>query len=163
MDDLGEFDAAGTVRFQRLLSAPPERVWEYLTEAELLPEWLGNGYISEEIGGKIELRSGGPVVRGIVLAREPLKHLSYSWIVYMLGDDVPAVTEAIINFDLEPVDEGTRLTLTQGPIDPEYRARAAGGWHALLAVLQGALSEDSSADFMETFQRVYPEYEKRYS
>src|SRR5262245_12073676 len=53
MDKYGKVLAPDTVRFERLLPGPIERVWSYLTDPEKRSKWLA--------GGPMELRIGGPV------------------------------------------------------------------------------------------------------
>jgi uncharacterized protein YndB with AHSA1/START domain len=89
MNDYGTLIAPDTVRFQRVLPGPIERVWDYLTKREHLSTWLGNGEIEPKVGSPIELRPVGnedrpeAVIRGEVKQCEPYRLLSYSWIVLM--------------------------------------------------------------------------------
>lgn len=159
MGEIGTIDDLGTVRFQRLMPVTAEQVWACLTDSDLLSEWLGNGEIASEIGGKIELRSGGPVIRGIVLGREANKHLSYSWNAYMPMSDEPVASEAILRFDLGATEGGTLLSMSLGPIDLPLRAVTAAGWHGLLDILCAGLTGEQAPDFMETVERVLPAYE----
>ena len=162
MSDLGRYVDGDTAQFQRLLAAPPELVWEYLTNSEALPEWLGQGEIAPAVGGKVMLRSGGPIIRGTVLEFEPPHRLAYSWIVYMPMDDTPAAPESVLRFVLEPHEQGTVLTLSQGPIAPEYRARTIAGWHVLLDILVASVAGEQAPDFMETYESVSGDYELLY-
>lgn len=41
--DYGVLTEAGTIRFERLLPAPLERVWAYLTDGEKRARWLCGG------------------------------------------------------------------------------------------------------------------------
>src|SRR5918995_2173894 len=56
---LGEFGvvtAARTVRFERVLPGPIERVWSYLTESEKRGRWFASGDMDLRVGGRGELR-----------------------------------------------------------------------------------------------------------
>ena len=44
-----------TVRMERLLPGPVERVWAYITESKKRATWLAAGEFDLRIGGKIEL------------------------------------------------------------------------------------------------------------
>ncbi len=55
MSDKGQMSKVAAVRFERLLPGPIERVWDYLTKAELLSGWFGNGEIEARVGGKVSL------------------------------------------------------------------------------------------------------------
>ena len=158
-DSLGQI-SGDTVRFVRVLPAPAALVWDYLTNSQLLPEWLGNGEITLEIGGRIELRSGGPVIRGKVLACEPLRLLTYTWLPIIPGEETPMAAESTLSFVLEARGDGTQLVLIQAPIAPEYVSRSAAGWHGLLDLLAAQIAGEPPPDFVDTFHRVLPEYER---
>ena len=44
-----------TIRFERLLPGPLERVWAYLTESKKRATWLAGGEFDLRVGGRIEL------------------------------------------------------------------------------------------------------------
>ena len=164
MSDFGVFisgdDGGDSIRFERTLAAVPERVWEYLTDSELMSEWLGAGEIEPKVGGKVFLRSGGPVIRGTVLTCDPPRALSYSWNVLMLGTETPVTIEAILRFELTKQEGGTDLVVTHGPVEDHFRAPTAAGWHTILDILSAHVAEEAPPDFMEVYQRVSAEYEK---
>lgn len=157
----GQILGSDRVRFTRHFPAPIERLWAYLTQSDLLSEWLGSGEIALAPGGRVELRSGGPVILGTVVACEPPRRLAYTWVPFVPGDPTPMAAEAIVAFALDSEGEGTQLELTQGPIAAELLARTAAGWHALLDTLAAAVAGEAPPDFVETFRRVLPEYEKQ--
>ena len=159
MNPFGVFVDGETVRFERTLEALPERVWEYLTEPELLSEWLGAGEIEPKLGGKVFLRSGGPVIRGTVRSYDPPRSLSYSWNVLMLGEATPVTIEAVLGFELSEQDGKTALTLTHGPVESQFRVPTAAGWHAILDILSAHVAQDDPPDFMDVYRRVSAEYE----
>jgi uncharacterized protein YndB with AHSA1/START domain len=156
---LGSIDG-DRVRFERMLEAPPESVWDFLTNSELLSEWLGAGEIEPKVGGKVFLRPGGPVIRGVVKECEAPTLLSYTWNVYMIGSDDLITPESLLRFELVGKDGGTALTLTQGPIIPPMLSTTAAGWHTILDILAAHLAEETPPDFMDVFQSVVAEYEK---
>jgi uncharacterized protein YndB with AHSA1/START domain len=162
MSDLGRYRDGDTLHFERVLAGPPDLVWEYLTNSDALPEWLGNGEIAPEVGGKVMLRSGGPVIRGKVLEWEPQQRLAYTWIPFMPMEDTPAAPESTVRFVLAAHDSGTLLTMTQGPIPPEMRSRTIAGWHVLLEILSASVAGEAAPDFMETFESVAGDYEMLY-
>ena len=61
MNELATLDAYGvvtepaTVKIQRLLPGPIERVWAYLTESELRRQWLAAGQMEMKVGAPFEL------------------------------------------------------------------------------------------------------------
>lgn len=157
MSDLGRFEEGG-VRFERHLAAPPAQVWEHLTRSDLLADWLGSGEVASEVGGPVELRSGGPVIRGTVRDYDPARLLSYSWTVFLPGDDRPVSAESMVQFRLAPDGEATVLTASQTPVAEELLLPSAAGWHALLDTLAAAVAGEAAPDFMQVVARVQPEY-----
>lgn len=51
----GEVVDANTIRFERLLPGPIDRVWAYLTESEKRGQWLAIGDFDLRTGGKTRL------------------------------------------------------------------------------------------------------------
>src|SRR6185437_7213825 len=45
----------GTVRLERLLPGPLERVWAYITESDKRAKWLASGEFDLRLGGTIRL------------------------------------------------------------------------------------------------------------
>ena len=46
----------GTVKLERLLPGPIERVWAYITEADKRGKWLAHGAVEPRVGGRVELQ-----------------------------------------------------------------------------------------------------------
>src|SRR5688572_17308230 len=51
VDDYGVVTAPDTVRIERLLPGPIQRVWDYLTESELRGKWFASGELDARVGG----------------------------------------------------------------------------------------------------------------
>ena len=56
MSEYGEMLSPNTVRFERLLPGPIDRVWSYIIDGEKRAQWLCGGDTEARTGGKIELR-----------------------------------------------------------------------------------------------------------
>src|SRR5690349_15604213 len=54
-DRMGEVIAPDTIRFERLLPGPIERVWSYLVDPEKRSKWLASGPMEERLGGALRL------------------------------------------------------------------------------------------------------------
>ena len=166
MNDYGTLIAPDTVRFQRILPGPVERVWDYLTKPEHLSTWLGNGEIKPEVGSPIELRPVGSedrpetVIRGEIKQCERYRLLSYSWIVQIPDQ---RQLESLVTFELAP--RGTNqvlLTLRHKGVLPEFRALTLAGWHGLLESLILSLKGEEPRPFRQAFERVLPEYHRQF-
>jgi uncharacterized protein YndB with AHSA1/START domain len=135
----GEVIPESAVRFVRTLPAPAARVWAFLTDATLLPEWYR--------GGSIEPREGGAVclaeyIRGVVTGWRPEKFLGYSWNVLAAGETVSAWPMSYVEFALDADGDGTRLTLTHRPIPEAMQKQTAMGWHTMLDLIEAGLQGD---------------------
>ena len=65
----GEIIPESAVRFVRAFDAPAGRVWQFLTDSALLPEWYGDGAIEPREGGAVTLMAGH--IRGVVTGWRP--------------------------------------------------------------------------------------------
>ncbi len=89
--------------------ATPEEVWERIVDGDLAEEWLGV---------RVEPRRGGDVVApdrdmiGTVEEITPGESITWSW---RERDGDPSQ----VTIDLEPVDDGTRVTIVERLL--EYR------------------------------------------
>src|SRR5712675_1155216 len=54
-DAYGVLTEPATLKIQRLLPGPIERVWAYLTQGELRRRWLAAGEMEMKVGGTVEL------------------------------------------------------------------------------------------------------------
>ena len=54
-DAYGELIEPTTLRIQRLLPGPIERIWAYLTDSELRRKWLAAGAMEMKVGSPFEL------------------------------------------------------------------------------------------------------------
>jgi uncharacterized protein YndB with AHSA1/START domain len=107
---------ATSINHQFFFPHPPERVWEYLTNAELMEQWLMKNDFQAIIGHDFQFRTN-PIPNfnfdGIVYCRVleivPFKKLSYSW---KGGPGNGKITlDSIVVWKLQPKDKGTELFL----------------------------------------------------
>ena len=55
MNEYGERLDESTVKFERLLPGPIDRVWSYLTESDKRAQWLCGGDVETAVGGHIDM------------------------------------------------------------------------------------------------------------
>jgi uncharacterized protein YndB with AHSA1/START domain len=95
---------------------PPEVVWEYLTKAELISQWLMENDFQPIIGYDFQFRTRplpnfnfDGIVYCKVLEVIPPKKLSYSW---KGGPGNGKITlDSVVEWTLHPKDNGTELQL----------------------------------------------------
>jgi uncharacterized protein YndB with AHSA1/START domain len=92
---------------------PPAKVWEAITTAEGLGTWFGNkATVDLRVGGLIQLTFDGDHNADLRIERlEPPHVLGYTWGISGLPPDDPRRT--YVEFTLEPLAEGTRLTVAE--------------------------------------------------
>jgi uncharacterized protein YndB with AHSA1/START domain len=129
----GEIITESAVRFVRGFEAPPAKVWAFLTDSALLPEWYGDGAIEPREGGKVSLMAGH--IRGVVTGWRPEKFLAYTWSVFQPGEEVSAWPISYLELALEAVSPGTKLTLTHRPIPEPMHKLTMIGWHTMLDMI----------------------------
>lgn len=167
-------DAADTLRFERLLPGPVERVWAYLTEPEKRRLWLADGPMDLKAGGAVdlvfrngELNAGQPTPEnfakfageihnpGTVLACEPNRLLRFTW-----ESDGP--NESEVSFELTPRGKRVLLTVTHTRLAMRSTMLGvAGGWHAHLTLLADLLEERERSALWPLFAQYRAEYEAR--
>jgi uncharacterized protein YndB with AHSA1/START domain len=130
----GEIIAESAVRFERVLGAPADRVWPFLTDAALLPEWYGDGRIEPREGGAVSLMGGH--IRGVVTGWRPEKFLGYTWSVFQPGDAVSAWPISYVEIALQDDGASTTLTLTHRPIPEPMHKLTMIGWHTMLDLVE---------------------------
>ena len=150
----GEIVPETAVRFVRALAADPARVWSFLTEAEKLPEWYGDGHIEPREGGAVSLMAGH--IRGVVTGWRPQEFLAYTWSVFQPGEDQASSSEAVgqskksawpisyVELALKEQSSGTRLTLTHRPIPLAMHSLTMLGWHTMLDMIEAGLKGEFS-------------------
>jgi len=157
---------------QLTLRAPVSRVWKAIADAKEFGSWFGFQIEGEFVAGKtIRGTFNGPFDEGALVEHqkslgikpskiklpppnsvfctvervEPERYFSFRWIPYGIDADVAPEGEptTLVEFRLEPVAEGTRLTIVESGFDrvPAHRRERAfrmneGGWAAQAANLE---------------------------
>jgi uncharacterized protein YndB with AHSA1/START domain len=170
MTDYGVATEDGTMRLERLLPGPIERLWTYLTEPEKRARWLAGGPMELRVGGRAELKfrhadlsaektaperfkskDAGQTLECRILACDPPRLLSYTW-----GREWGEVV-----FELTPRGKNVLLVVTHRRLDPKGMASVAAGWHTHLGILADRLDGREPAGFWTAYLRLEAEYERR--
>jgi uncharacterized protein YndB with AHSA1/START domain len=124
-------EKAPWVERDTLVEASPEEVWEALTDEDRLEEWLAPDVELDPVeGGEIAVRDGDEERAGTVETLEENERFAFTW-------SRPGEGESFVEFTIEALPGGSRVTVVETPIGPT--AMAAGGWGPRLARLSHAM------------------------
>lgn len=175
MSDYGAVAVDGTVRFERLLPGPIERVWAYLTESEKRGKWLATGNMELRPGGRVELffrnkdlspvkeptpekykqYEVGETSHGRIIRVEAPRLLVFTWAEH-------DGTESEVTFELTPRNSDVVLTVIHKHLSNRAaRIGVCGGWHTHLGILADHLAGREPKPFWSTFAKLESEYESR--
>jgi uncharacterized protein YndB with AHSA1/START domain len=121
-----------TLVLVRELRHPPEKVWKALTDPGQLREWAPfDADHSLDVAGPVKLSTVGTPTPQVSVSKvtraEAPRLLEYGW------------GENDIRWELEPLADGTRLTLWHN-IGRRFVAMGAAGWHICFDVLDRLLA-----------------------
>jgi uncharacterized protein YndB with AHSA1/START domain len=175
MNDYGVVTEPGTLRLERLLPGPIERVWEYLTDSDQRGKWLASGPMELRVGGPVELTFDNSRLtgrfepapekynqfekkasfQGRVTRCEPPRLLSYTWAESWGGDSE-------VTFELTARGKDVLLILTHRRLEGrETMISVASGWHAHIGILTEVLNGRPPPGFWSTHTQLEADYEER--
>ncbi len=144
------------IELVRIFPVPRERVWDALTQPEQLSQWFEPmPYVDLRVGGGIRLGRDHPT--GVIEVVEPPHRFAFRWHASKEtgGDSSLPVTQTfstLVEFTLEEVVEGTRLTLVQsgfaslrGEEVESYLKLNQRGWNGALTNLEHTLQGEMPA------------------
>ncbi|HEY2297158.1 MAG TPA: SRPBCC domain-containing protein [Jatrophihabitans sp.] len=124
------------------IAHPPAAVWAALTTAEGLAAWFGDrATIDLRPGGSAQMtwKQGHIAEMRVERVEEP-SVFGYTWHIFGLPEDDPRRT--YVEFTLEPLDSGTRLTVVEtgfAQLSPDTHSQAydgnTSGWASELGEL----------------------------
>src|SRR3954463_16459795 len=123
------------VERETMVEASPEEVWEALTDEDRLEEWLPPGVGGDPVeGGEIAVGDGEERRTGTVETLEESERFAFTW-------SRPGEGESFVEFTIEALPGGSRVTVVETPMHSATTKTAAGptamagGWESRLARL----------------------------
>lgn len=149
--------ATDAIRLERMLDAPVDKVWRYLTEAELRREWFMGGTDARG-DGEFELLNDHDNLSDeeVPYPADYAPYKGRTWSEKVVRFEPPKLLattfqggkNGLVTYELHPEGERTRLVLTHSGIQSGTGAQDFGsGWNSHLAVLQEKLAGRSVRDF----------------
>jgi uncharacterized protein YndB with AHSA1/START domain len=157
-----------TLKIQRCLPGPIERVWAYLTESDLRRQWLASGEMEMKVGASFELvwrndeltdppgerpsdKSIEHRMKSRITELDPPRKLAFEW------GGTGGVT-----FELEPQGEEVLLTVIHRRVtERSILVGVSTGWHKHLDMLVARLTGAEPEPFWRGFSELKEEYDRR--
>ena len=166
-----ERSAPDAIRLERLLDAPPETVWRYLTEADLRRRWFMGGTDAKGVG-EFQLLIDHDRLSDDPDVPYPESYASSRgavWTEKVTRFDPPRLLETTfqggkngtVTYELFPEGQKTRLVLTHSGItSPSGFQDFGGGWNSHLKVLEERLAGRGVRNFWDLHARSREEVRK---
>jgi uncharacterized protein YndB with AHSA1/START domain len=157
-----------TLKLERLLPGPIDRVWAYLTDTDLRRQWLA--------AGTMELKVGAPFVfvwRNDELTSPPgqrppgfaEEHSMQSRITELDPPRMLVFTwgeSGEVSIQLDTKDKDVLLTLIHRRVSDRKNLLMVGaGWHMHLDILVARLAGTEPAPFWDGWSRLQQDYDRR--
>lgn len=174
MSTYGERIDETTVRFERLLPGPIERVWEFLTDPARRARWLAGGRTERAVDGIIELEFNNASLSPLPDDPPPPRHADLPDIMRFSGkltrfepptalahtwEDKGDYSE--VEYLLQEQDDKVLLIVTHTRLQPDIVLGVLGGWHTHLDILDDVLRDRTPQAFWKRHTALENEYQQR--
>jgi uncharacterized protein YndB with AHSA1/START domain len=168
LDAYGVLTEPATLKIERLLPGPIERVWAYLTQSDMRRQWLAAGKMEMKVGAPVEFvwrndelsSSPGQRPEGFpeeqrmqsrITEVDPPRRIAFTW--SGSGD---------VSFELTPKGKDVLLTVIHRRLpDRATLLMVAGGWHMHLDILVARATGKEPQPFWDGWSRLHKEYDRR--
>jgi uncharacterized protein YndB with AHSA1/START domain len=167
-DAYGVLTEPATLKIQRLLPGPIERIWAYLTDGNLRRQWLAAGEMEMKVDAAFEL-----VWRNDELANPPGQrppgfpdeHRMQSRITKIDPPRKLAIAwngSGDVSFELEPKGDAVLLTVIHRRLpDRATLLKVGPGWHMHLDILVARATGKEPEPFWNGWNRLRADYDRR--
>ena len=171
--DYGVRTAPDTVRIERVLPGPIERVWQYLTDPELRAQWFASGEMEPRVGGRLDLQFhnstltenddppppkyaeiGDHRMQSVVTELDPPHVLAFTF----GSGEAPSQ----VRFELAEQRGQVRLVVIHSRLAThDGMLSVSAGWHAHLNILRDRMTGRTPDGLWRTHTRLEAEYAQR--
>ena len=129
--------------FEIYIKTTPERLWEAITDSELRRKYnFGMGVVSDWTPGSryeaVHASAPAPLAEGENLEIDPPRRLVQSFTA-LWSDDVKSEGTSRVTWEIEPVGDSCRLTVTHDQLREGANDELYGGWPMILSGLKTLL------------------------
>ncbi len=126
--------------FEIYIRTTPERLWEAITDGEIRSKYQFGSRVSSDWtpGSRFEMsspRADGLLGEGVNLEVDPPRRLVQT-MVALWSDDVKREGTSRVTWDIEPVGDSCRLTVTHDQLREGANGELYGGWPMILSGLK---------------------------
>ena len=124
--------------FEIYIRTTPERLWEAITDPETRAKYQFGAQIRSDwkVGSRFELGAPGMLLgEGENLVVDPPRKLVQT-MVALWGDDVKSEGTSRITWEIEPIGDSCRLTVTHDQLREGANDQLYGGWPMILSGLK---------------------------
>jgi len=126
--------------FEIYIRTTPERLWQAITDPEIRSKYnFGAGVTSDwTVGSPLKMSSphtDGLMGDGEVLEVDPPRRLVHT-MVALWSDEVKSEGASRVTWEIEPVEDSCRLTVTHDQLREGANAQIFGGWPMILSGLK---------------------------
>jgi uncharacterized protein YndB with AHSA1/START domain len=169
VDAFGVLPEPTTLKMQRLLPGPIERVWSYLTDSELRRQWLAAGAMAMKADAPFELVWRNSELSDPPGQRPPGFGEEHRMSGHIVEVDAPRKlvftwgVAAEVTFELAPQGDQVLLTLHHRRVtERSVLLNVSAGWHAHLDVLAAKLQGRAPGPFWEAWSGLKETYTQRF-
>lgn len=157
-----------SLRLQRVLPGPIERVWAYLTDSALRRQWLAEGEMPAAVGGRFELRwrnneltdPPGALPEGLTGEHRMDSTITEYEAPHALGFTWSDGSQ--VSLRLQAQGEHVLLTVEHRRVASNDTLRSVGpGWHMHLDLLRARLQGGPVEPFWDSWRRIRAGYAGR--
>ncbi|HEU4801906.1 MAG TPA: SRPBCC family protein [Solirubrobacterales bacterium] len=148
-DSQAVVDGTAMAVFETYIKTTPERLWEAITDpamrakysfgVEVRSDWTPGSRYESSVPGVVEIATGENV------EVDPPHRLVQTFTA-LWSDDVKAVGESRVTWEIEPVGSSCRLTVTHDHLPAGAHGEVYGGWPMILAGLKTLLETGENLD-----------------
>ena len=127
--------------YEIYIKTTPERLWQAITDPELRAKYnFGAAVLSDwEVGSRFEVRAGDLLLgEGEIVEADPPRRLVQT-MVALWSDEVKAEGPSRVTWEIEPVGDSCRLSVTHDRLREGANAQLYGGWPMVLSGLKTLL------------------------
>ena len=126
--------------FEIYIRTTPERLWEAITDGDIRAKYqFGLGVSSDWTPGSAFVmtspKADSTMGEGVNLEVDPPRRLVQS-MVALWGEDVKREGTSRVTWEIEPIEDSCRLTVTHDQLHDDANSQLYGGWPMILSGLK---------------------------